>query len=499
MKWDSAWHGQENREINDVNDAIIIRDDPTLKTGDLYCCEEECERLCPIKTEKLQSRHFRRLPGARKKKSKKKVCKEIRRSNEKGESWKHSRVVLQIVKFLNNEGKDEFAVESTEIIAGKDEPDIKVQHSEILPGFDSETTYVVVPHQNLRRAKAVFESLEPNCIAVEIHRWRDADVDFQNYINERVRGSYDRSSGRQNPAFLHRRTSVPNLGFWDKDVRGRQRFLTIDPSSEQEGTKAILEWIGELQDAVERHNEWAVETPGKLQFHLRNLKFQPFSPEKDLPNHPHNDGRFEDPCIQAMYLKMQMTHSIHFEKIRVPLLTHPRTGTRIPWGPAENSLFGTADDVWENWGSLSEPRKLRAFRNVKRGYRSATFFRGQPIGLQLIDLEMGKTPNILVDTTGIEGEILSNQDSKEDAGVLDIGDYHILKYLITADRGEVFPNSKDPSFIELISSVGNLSSDLTKKVTLEIPNRILDRINKSGNIERDIVAALENSFNQEEE
>ena len=498
MKWDSAWHGQENREIN-VNDAIIIRDDPTLKTGDLYCCEEECERLSPIKRKKLQSRHFRRLSGARKKKSKKEVCKEIRRSNEKGESWKHSRVVLQIVKFLNNEGKDEFAVESTEIIAGKDEPDIKVQHSEILPGFDSETTYVVVPHQNLRRAKAVFESLEPNCIAVEIHRWRDADVDFQNYINERVRGSYDRSSGRQNPAFLHRRTSVPNLGFWDKYVRGRQRFLTIDPSSEQEGTKAILESIGELQDAVERHNVWAVETPGKLQFHLRNLKFQPFSPEKDLPNHPHNDGRFEDPCIQAMYLEIRMMHQAHYKEApRKPIpKTSGRTG--IPWGPTESVLFFKAADVWGNWRDLSESRKSLAFRNVKRGYRSQIFWRGQPLRLPLIDLEMGKTPNILVDTTGIEGEILSNQDSKEDAGVLDIGDYHILKYLITVDRGEVFPNPKDPSFIELISSVGSLSSDLTKKVTLEIPNRILDRINKSGNIERDIVAALENSFNQEEE
>ena len=117
----------------------------------------------------------------------------------------------------------------------------------------------------------------------------------------------------------------------------------------------------------------------------------------------------------------------------------------------------------------------------------------------LTDLEMGKTPNILVDTTGIEEEILSNQDSKEDAGVLDIDSYRVLKYLITADRREVFPNRKDPSFIELISSVRIFSSDLTKKVTLEIPNRILDRINKSGNIERDIVAALENSSNQEEE
>lgn len=504
VKWDSAWHGQENREIDDVNDAIIIRDDPTLKTGDLYCCEEECERLSPVKRKKLQSRHFRRLSGARKKKSKKEVCKEIRRSNEKGESWKHSRVVLQIVKFLNNEGKEEFAVESTEIIAEKDEPDIKVQHSEILPGFESNTTYVVVPHQNLRRAKAVFEGFEPNCIAVEIHRWRDADVDFQNYINERVRRSYDRSGGRRNPAFLHRRTSVPNLGIWDESVGGQQRFFTIDPSSDQEETKGILEWIGELQDAVERHNEWAVETPGKLKFHLRNLKFQSFGLEWDMSKHPHNDGRFEDPCIQAMYLELRMLHQKSYSRTG-PAITMVRSGRKIRWGQAEMALFvnsageANAEDVWENWGDLSESRKLRAFRNVKRSYRRATFWRGGPFGGMLTDLEMGKTPNILVDTTGIEEEILSNQDSKEDAGVLDIDSYRVLKYLITADRREVFPNRKDPSFIELISSVRIFSSDLTKKVTLEIPNRILDRINKSGNIERDIVAALENSSNQEEE
>ena len=104
-----------------------------------------------------------------------------------------------------------------------------------------------------------------------------------------------------------------------------------------------------------------------------------------------------------------------------------------------------------------------------------------------------------MDTTGIEEEILKNPELNEDTGILDIDSYRMLKYLITADRREVFPHPRDPSFIELISSVGSLSSDLTKKVTLEIPNRILDRIYKSGNIERDIVAVLENYSNQDEE
>ncbi len=499
VKWDSAWHGQENRVIDDVNDAIMIRDDPTLKTGDLYCCEEECERLSPVKRKKLHSRHFRRLPGARGKKSKKKVCKEIRRSHEKGESWKHSRVVLQIVKFLNNEGRDEFAVESTEIIAGKDEPDIKVQHSEKLPGFDNETTFVVVPHQNLRRAKTVFEALEPNCIAVEIHRWRDADVDFQNYINERVRRSYDRSSGSRKPEFLHRITSIPNVGIWDEDIRGQQRFFTLDPNSNQEYTETVLQMIGDLQDAVERHNIWAVETPGKLKFHLRNLKFEPFGVEWNMSKHPHKDGRFEDPSIQAMYQEFRMMFQWNSERDNKLTITNAKTGRKIPFGVEEMQLFLNAAGVWENWNTLSELNKLQIFRNVKRSYRKTTFWRGRPIGGMLTDLEIGKTPNILVDTTGIEEEILKNPELNEDTGILDIDSYRMLKYLITADRREVFPHPRDPSFIELISSVGSLSSDLTKKVTFEIPNRILDRIYKSGNIERDIVAVLENYSNQDEE
>ena len=77
MKWNRGWHAQEGKLIN-VVEAIRMRDNPSLKTGDLYCCQCENTRLSPVAAI-IRARHFRQHPRFRKE-AKRKPCKKIRAS-----------------------------------------------------------------------------------------------------------------------------------------------------------------------------------------------------------------------------------------------------------------------------------------------------------------------------------------------------------------------------------------------------------------------------------
>ena len=39
LRWDFGWHNHEDHKV-DVIEAIKLRDEGTLKTGDLFCCQK---------------------------------------------------------------------------------------------------------------------------------------------------------------------------------------------------------------------------------------------------------------------------------------------------------------------------------------------------------------------------------------------------------------------------------------------------------------------------
>lgn len=292
MRWDYGWHGQEKREVS-VKEAIELRDSGTLKTGDLFCCPCENTRLSPVDSV-VRVKHLRQHPKYRKKQEKV-PCNKIRKARERGESWKYSRVVDAIMHYLETDGKEPLKIESVELGKSKEDPAIIVTHSEILQGFDSEKSYIIVPFQNLRRSTELFNRHAPNSVAVEIHRWRDGDVDFINYIRERVDKAYEIGKGSSlSPEFLHSKTNIPNMGVWKGKSGGLGRGMTLkvdaDVHVDSEEYKVLSE-IERMIDVVEEHNLWAISTPGMHRYHLKNLKF------KDIST---REGHHPDPSIDAM-------------------------------------------------------------------------------------------------------------------------------------------------------------------------------------------------------
>lgn len=292
MKWDRGWHGQESRWI-DVVDAIELRDLGTLKTGDLFCCPCENTRLSPVDAVK-RVKHLRQHSKYRKK-ADRKPCNKIRKATEKGESWKYSRVVDAIVHYLETDANDTLNIEAVEPGDSKDDADIIVTHSETIQGFDSEKSYIIVPFQNLRRSTELFNQYAPNSVAVEIHRWRDGDVDFIAYIRERVDKAYEIGSNSSlSPEFLHSSTNIPNMGVWGGQSGGLGRGLTlkVDANVDVDSDEyEVLSDIERMIDVVEEHNLWAISTPGKHRYHLKNLKFENFTAL---------GGHHQDPSIDAM-------------------------------------------------------------------------------------------------------------------------------------------------------------------------------------------------------
>ena len=277
MKWNRGWHAQESKLIN-VGEAIRMRDDPSLKTGDIYCCQCENTRLSPVAAI-TRARHFRQHPRFRKE-SKRKPCKKVRASRKKGESWKHAMVVDEIAFYLMGEGREKYNIHNVKLGEKKSEPDLIVTHSEQLDGFEGLTSYIIVPMYNLRRSRELFFKYSPNSVAVEIHRWRDQDVDYVDYIRGKIDIGYKNKLVRDHkPKFCESSTGVPNFGIWhgNSGGLGRGMVLKIDSQLQEDAPElAIIHQIESLVDAVESHNMWAISTPGMHRYHLKNLIFSEF-------------------------------------------------------------------------------------------------------------------------------------------------------------------------------------------------------------------------------
>ncbi|MGB1955676.1 MAG: hypothetical protein ACPHUK_08775 [Candidatus Poseidoniaceae archaeon] len=297
--WDRAYYKQSsNPRFISVDEALRLRDQETLKTGDLFCCNNDCNvRLGPRRAFKRRTGSrvttvracFRRLPGARRSRVERKECQQHADSRKKGETWKHSRVLDVIEEFLLNQQSEPRVVEVkrlggfSSITEARDEADLLILHNsdENLP---SSEIRLICRFQNLRRANNVIRRFDPDIIFIDMHRWRDGDVDFIEYIHQSVQKEYKRLS-QLDETDNHRTTihsityTYPNLGFHEGGGLGFGRGGTIQFDSNNEDNEQYDYIHGKLSNllkAIESHNYWAISTPGCTKYHLRNLRIGEF-------------------------------------------------------------------------------------------------------------------------------------------------------------------------------------------------------------------------------
>lgn len=290
--WDRAWYAQDsNPRFVSVEEAIRLRDSDTLKTGDLFCCNGDCQvRLGPRrsyfrKTKTGQTRVrgcFRRLPGPRKEKVTR-TCTTHVKSQLQGETWKHARVLAEITNYLTtNEGFNVSSVRRLDGIFGEtessDEADLLITHNdEILAGSDE--LRLICRFQNMRRANKVINRHYPNIIFIDMHRWRDADIDFIDYIHSKVDEQYERIRNPKEISIddlIHKLSyTYPNLGIFKGKGQGYglQGVIKFEEGSESLEYEKIHKRYTDLLQAVENHNFWAINEPGMHKYHLKYLDF----------------------------------------------------------------------------------------------------------------------------------------------------------------------------------------------------------------------------------
>jgi len=321
--WDRAWYVQTKnpRDIS-VSEALKLRDEDTLKSGDLFCCAGGCRVRLGARRPYIRKTRtgftpvrgcFRRLPGPRKIKSERSCSKHIS-SERKGETWKHARVLSEITNYLK-ENSEKFHVEKIDELGGltsgkeiDDEADLLITHSkEIIE--DSPEIRLICRFQNMRRANRVIKRHFPNIIFIDMHRWRDADIDFIKYIHERVDEAYERLARPEQISesdLIHRiNYTYPNLGLYEGGGLGfgQKGTILLDPEEEPDKFERVNSKFERLLKSVEEHNYWAINQPGCQKYHLKHLHLGEYNNYLNL--FPGGDNENENMFPKPISIMMQ--------------------------------------------------------------------------------------------------------------------------------------------------------------------------------------------------
>ena len=285
-------------------EALELRDEGTLKTGDLYCCKrcvgkEHGFRLHPVDAV-VRSKFLRRDPRYNEN-TIRPDCITQKESRQKGESWKHTRVVDAIEYMFDHESLlEDIGFSRSERVLGKKGVDFDLYDE------NNNNSKMIVVLRNLRRARSIKQG-NPNVKILYIHRWRDADTDFIKYIRERLVQAFDTT--RSSDDFLEHvknTFTVPCIGLRPNQSRtnplvGRGMTVKIDPELEEPSFEAEqLHSVEYLVERVQEHNMWAISTPGEHRYETKYLSFQVFS----------GVGKHPDPAVDAILsvLSDQVNH-----------------------------------------------------------------------------------------------------------------------------------------------------------------------------------------------
>ena len=292
MRWDYGWHNHEKRTI-DVIEALRLRDEGTLKSGDLYCCvrcvdSEHGIRLHPVDAI-VRSKFLRRDPTYNEN-TIRPDCIKQKESRQKGESWKHARVLDAIEYMFTHENLlEQIHFSRFQRLSGKDGVDFELFDQ------DENSHKLIVVLRNLRRARSI-KRTNKDVRILYIHRWRDADVDFVKYIRDRVIGSFTAVTNDEFSEHAKNTFVIPCLGLRPDRSRtnplvGKGMTVKITPELEEQSFEAEqLRRIESLVERVQEHNMWAISTPGEHRYDTKYLSFQTF---QGAGNHP-------DPAVDAI-------------------------------------------------------------------------------------------------------------------------------------------------------------------------------------------------------
>ena len=97
MEWLRAWYEGSLRQDGwiEVDEAIELRNQDNTKAGDTYCCQCKMTRIGPVAAVS-RARHFRRNRKSPDYMENRSSCEGIRKSEQKGETWKHRQIVAEI-------------------------------------------------------------------------------------------------------------------------------------------------------------------------------------------------------------------------------------------------------------------------------------------------------------------------------------------------------------------------------------------------------------------
>jgi len=452
MKWYEAWYEGSLRENGwiKVDAAIDLRDSKPnagkTKAGDTYCCPCKKERISPVAAI-TRARHFRRHRASPTELVERRGCKRVTKSKELGETWKHRQVVDGIIAYLKNDGKERIKVNEVEDMPGvaHDKPDLKIQHSEKLPNFDTTTSHLLVRFMNWRRQREVMRNYD-DCVVIEGHRWQKSEVNdnnFPDYLRKMVDDAYNQSAEVRNEVqAVGHETKFPNWVIWDDSLGGNnlQRVViindffeaTIDPDLVQIHEN-MLNVMDLLIESIEEHNMWAISTKGMHRYHLKHLQFEPYE----------GDGNHPDPAIDAiwkyieervkMIAKAGAGESKELKEFYLSLEQN-RDGNYSMFG---FGIIASALATFGRWGEITEKEKKKAFSKAKKMYYKEHVF---DLGVAtdstpLVDIKIGEIPKRLSDPNGIK-QFIEDFDQNQDLQLRPLAsdELKLLQYLISAPR-----------------------------------------------------------------
>jgi len=142
-----------------------------------------------------------------------------------------------------------------------------------------------------------------------MHRWRYADIDFIQYIHDRVDEQYDSLAKPEQISesdLIHMiNYTYPNLGKYEGGGLGfgQKGQITLDPESEPKKFKTINGKYEQLLKSVEEHNYWAINEPGCQKYHLKYLHLGEYKNYLDF--YPGGDNKTENMFPNSISIMLQ--------------------------------------------------------------------------------------------------------------------------------------------------------------------------------------------------
>ena len=461
MEWGRAWYDGTLRPIDwiKVDEAIELRDPNSTKAGDTYCCQCKQTRISPVNA-KTRKKHFRRHKKPPEGIELRSPCERIRKSQEQGETWKHTQIVGEIMHYLlSDDGKKIHSVSDVTETRGvhRGEADLIVTHSRKISQFESNEIRIVVRLWNWRRQRDLLKKY-PNSIVIQAHRWQNSQIthdEFEGLVRKHVDEAYQMDADARHEFYnsSEHNAHIPNLRYWDFDIRGsnKQRKIVIPSNVQNEEIISELQSLESLGERIREHNLWAVSVEGMEQYHLKHLKYEDY----------HGNGLHPNSTIDAILSHAERFCDLAYDSIDIEAFRDmnrwPLKGVRKFWISPMNVLeIALAPGLWM-WDELDASQRKKCLNNAKNCYRDQTYQK-LPNGAKvpmvmnpLVNISDRNQPQTLHDENNIMN-FISDYIPSEDLEIrpLNLDEFKKVQFYVSADKWITGLNPRHPIYESLL-------------------------------------------------